>query len=226
MKSYLSRCRESLVPKSKADDLLSAFEEWEFNDNIIDHGDACEVCHLCGHKPLRWHFEIRSRETDETMMVGSECIKRFGAHRERLRAKKRGVEDEDELDSIAEKARSDIRSMLREKQKEYRRDMVVESLRRLWSAEDSNSNFRSMIESIAKSYKKDPTLSPNQAKVIGWRASEHDVDVPFEHIKIDLAKKRYKRQMRSMDDWKIKQFWDALSSTQQQRAHDRGWYRR
>lgn len=68
---------KNLIPKSLSDVLAAALAEWHFDGQIIDHGEAEEVCELCEHEGLRWHFGIVNDLTGNTLMVGSTCILAF-----------------------------------------------------------------------------------------------------------------------------------------------------
>lgn len=205
---YIESCKESILPLSVSDSLKGAFEEWFFTGDVRDRKMQGE-CHLCGHNPLRWHFLVKSEETDATLWVGSECIKQF--HEQR--AEQRGEDPE--------KARDRARNRLREARQKLEKDTVLQSLRRLWKSE--SSDFQDAIESIGQTIKEHDKVTPKQAKLLVWRAGENDVDLPVEFLDVTLSKNKFKRQMEKMPDWQIEQFWDALGTLQQQRAEERGW---
>lgn len=206
--NYVQRCRQSILPRSKSDTLSGAFEEWEFTGDVRDRRMQGE-CHLCGHNPLRWHFLIESGETGENLWVGSECIKNFAEHR----AEERGNDPE--------QAREDAHKRLRERRQKYQSEVALGVMRKMWKRDDGD--FRETIRSIAEHFKQTGKVSPKQAKFLCWRAGECDINLPVGYLKVNLAKNKYKRQMESMPDWQIEQFWDGLGPHQQDRAEKRGW---
>jgi hypothetical protein len=77
MQTYSQRVRQSILPLSLTDTLPTAFEEWHFTGNAVDHEEPCKTCELCGQEGLRYHFEIANAYTDHTLQVGSHCILQF-----------------------------------------------------------------------------------------------------------------------------------------------------
>src|SRR3546814_13751215 len=45
------------------------------SSDLLEAADG--TCELCGQQELRYHFEIENDETAGSLLVGSECIKRF-----------------------------------------------------------------------------------------------------------------------------------------------------
>jgi hypothetical protein len=207
--SYFEDCKESLLPISSANLLTAAFKEWVFTGEVRDRKMEGE-CHLCGYHPLRWHYKIQSKETEETLWVGSECIKNFAQKRANCRGRD------------GENAREQMHNSLREARKDFRKQKVISALRELWS-EEERGDFQPTITSIAEQIKRYDKISPEQAKLLTWRADEAEVDLPLDFMDVNLRKKKYKRQMNEIPDWQIKQFWDSFSSQQKKRALKRGW---
>ena len=69
--TYPQRVADNILPLSIAGVLPEAFREWYFTEHTIDHETAEEGCELCNHEELRYHFEIKNRHTNHTLMVGS-----------------------------------------------------------------------------------------------------------------------------------------------------------
>ena len=54
----------NLFPLSQEqDDFALALQEWEHSGQVRDHLAPVEVCQLCEHPKLRYHFEIVNRHT-------------------------------------------------------------------------------------------------------------------------------------------------------------------
>src|ERR1043165_5380424 len=77
--SWASRVSENLLPLSKErDDLALALHEWRYAGNFNDLEAPEADCELCDHPEIRYQFEICNVHTGHTLLVGSECIHRFG----------------------------------------------------------------------------------------------------------------------------------------------------
>lgn len=72
------RASANLLPLSRATTLAAALREWGYTGSCEDYGRPFETCQLCDNRELRYHFEIRNRHTERVLLVGSECITRFG----------------------------------------------------------------------------------------------------------------------------------------------------
>lgn len=77
MRSYPQRVRDNILPLSVGATLPEAFEEWSFTMETIDHGLPSEICQLCEHEELRYHFKIKNALTNNVLWVGSQCILKF-----------------------------------------------------------------------------------------------------------------------------------------------------
>ena len=75
---FPSRVSAKLLPLSESKNLGNAFDEWRYTDNCHDLDEPIAKCQLCGHFPIRFHFEIANRHNGNCLLVGSECVKRFG----------------------------------------------------------------------------------------------------------------------------------------------------
>lgn len=54
------------------------FSDWVFTEKAQDRGSARVCCGLCGHRNLRYVFQVRNQRTGLQMWVGSSCIQKFG----------------------------------------------------------------------------------------------------------------------------------------------------
>lgn len=104
------RASANLLPLSRAITLAAALQEWAYTGYCEDYGRPFEACQLCDQPELRYHFEIRNRLTQHVLLVGSECITRFGiegddeARRDRT-AMIRGARRREALDVLERLAR-------------------------------------------------------------------------------------------------------------------------
>src|SRR3546814_6395870 len=77
MTSWAERAATTLLPLSRGATLATALKEWTYTGRFFDLEAADGTCELCGQQELRYHFEIENDETAGSLLVGSECIKRF-----------------------------------------------------------------------------------------------------------------------------------------------------
>ena len=77
MSTYPKRVADNILPLSISGELSEVFKEWFFTEITEDHEDIIENCQLCNQEQLRYHFEIKNKYTQETLMVGSSCILKF-----------------------------------------------------------------------------------------------------------------------------------------------------
>lgn len=77
--SWAERAAANLLPLSKEkSDLANALREWRYTGDFHDLEAPIENCQLCDHPDIRYQFEIRNLLTGNTLLIGSECINRFG----------------------------------------------------------------------------------------------------------------------------------------------------
>ena len=67
---FWDRVVRNLLAKSSSQEIDTAVKEWRFTRAWSNHS----ACQLCGHTPIKFHFEIENRVTHKSLIVGSECI--------------------------------------------------------------------------------------------------------------------------------------------------------
>ena len=77
MSGWAARAAATLLPLSRATTLVAALREWSYTGRFFDLEARDGTCELCGQQDLRYHFEIENPGTTLSLLVGSECIKRF-----------------------------------------------------------------------------------------------------------------------------------------------------
>ena len=75
---WADRASANLLPLSRAPTFTAALREWGYTGFCEDYQFPQAICQLCGQVDLRYHFRIRNRLTNHALLVGSECITRFG----------------------------------------------------------------------------------------------------------------------------------------------------
>lgn len=70
--------RKTLINKSKSNDFDEAKTEWELIEHISSESHAfVENCQLCNHKNHLENWLIKNINTNHTLKIGSDCIRRF-----------------------------------------------------------------------------------------------------------------------------------------------------
>ena len=69
--------KRNIIPLSISNEIKEALKEWKFSGEFIDHENATEICGLCEHPEIRYHYEIINIDNLNRLWVGSSCIIRF-----------------------------------------------------------------------------------------------------------------------------------------------------
>ncbi len=180
--------------------LSKALEEWQYQGNMYDTEGFKHTCELCGHPDLRYQFEITNKHNQGSLLVGSECIKKFSGI---------SVLDSDgnKLDVVSarKKVNSDKRSLITDAKK---RDVLNSLIQLSWKDEE----FK--IDSFIEYFKDRGAFTPDQLATLFWRLNKHGVPFNKAYFKIIIKRDREKEQLINMPDWKLKKIWSALSTSQ------------
>lgn len=199
---YPKRTAENILPLSKSKDLPEALSEWYFTEKVADHGAPTENCGLCSHEKLRYHFQIKNRNTDAKLWVGSSCIIKF-----QVQVFDKGAL----LDSNKAKVK------LNDLAKAMRLDSCVKSLQTLAASEKNK-----ILVSALEFYQKNNYLTPKFAFVVFWRLNHHKIDHSASFFKVILNKDRYKSDLKNMPLDRVHVIWPALTSAQRKLAISMG----
>lgn len=202
MSRYTQRVCDSILPLSVGDTLPSAFEEWYFTEEVVDHERPIETCQLCGQEELRYHFEIENQFTHNALWVGSHCILKFDV----------AVFDEGRRLSAAEATKK-----LAKLTDKMRLESCIKTLRRLASTEN-NPRLQSALEY----YQRNKKLTPKLAFVVFWRLKENGIDHKPSFFNINLRKQQFMNDLRDMPTDRVHFFWSALSPSQRKQAIEFG----
>lgn len=174
-------------------------ENWVYTGHLIDLEYPQETCEWCGKTGLRYQFEIINKKSNETILVGSECIKKFGID----------VLNEfgDRLDIkyASKKLNNDKNELI----KQNRIARVISSILELQKI-DEIMNYDDMIEY----YKEREAYTPSQLQMLYWRFDVNKIEYNKKDYKIILKRNREKNQLLEMAEWKIRKIWDSMSHSQ------------
>jgi len=198
MSTYLQKVADNILPLSLSGILPDAFKEWYFTESIEDHGKPIEDCELCNQELLRYHFEIKNKNTAKHLWVGSSCIIKF-----QVQVFDNGVL----LNAVGAKKK------LNDLTKKMRLDSCIKALRELAISENNQ-----ILSNALEFYLKNKYLTPKFAFVVFWRLKRNNIDHSPSFFKVSLKKDKYKTDLANMPLDRVHTIWTALSSSQRKLA--------
>ncbi|MDK1286271.1 hypothetical protein [Pseudoalteromonas umbrosa] len=183
---------------SESTTLHEALQEWYFTENLQDHGKPIEDCELCNQEQLRYHFEIKNRNTFNCLWVGSSCILKFQVQ----------VFDKGVLLNI-DGAKKKLNALTLD----MRLDTCIKALVELAATESNN-----ILKNALEFYKRNQFLTPKYAFVVLWRLKINNIDHSPSFFKVSLKKDKYKKDLADMPLDRVHVIWSALSSSQRNLA--------
>lgn len=203
MGSWAERASASLLPLSSARTLATALKEWMYTGHFFDLEATDGICELCGQQELRYHFEIENEETDASMLIGSECIKRFDIA---------GIDEQGRrLD--AEATGKLVDRHRRGLVEDARKQRVMTALLKLGRAvPDFNAyNFIAFVDDKG-------AFTPSQVAMIFWRMGSAGVEYRPTDWKVRLRRDSDLHQLRTMKPAAFKRVMSALTGAQRARV--------
>lgn len=194
MSTYPQRVRDNILPLSVADTLPKAFEEWSFTEHTEDHGAPVETCQLCEQEDLRYHFEIKNSLTQHRLLVGSQCILKFGV-------------------SVFESGRKLTESDAKKKLDRLVQQMRLESCMRALE-QLAKSEVNGILNNALAYYRKNKYLTPKFAFVVLWRLKVNRIDHSPTFFKVNLQRDKFKLDLAEMQLSHVHTIWPALTSAQ------------
>ena len=205
MSSWAERASASLLPLSDAKTLAAALKEWMYTGRFFDLEAADGTCELCGQQDLRYHFEIENERTAASLLVGSECIKRFeiagiDEQGQRLDAQGTGRMVDRHRRGLVEDAR---------------KQRVMTALLKLErKAPDFDAqNFIDFVDDKG-------AFTPNQVAMIFWRLGSAGVEHRPADWKVRLRRDSDLGQLRTMKPAAFKRVMAALTAAQRRRVEE------
>lgn len=198
---WLERVKKNIFPLSREQQNIKvALAEWQYQGEMFDLEEAYETCQLCGHENIRYQFEIANKATGNTLLIGSECITKFG-----------GVRVLDEHGNAL--------PILQAKKK------VSRDKRKIIADTQTRSVFNSLIElgrldtdfniaSFEKDYKERGAFTPKQLFLIIWRLEKFRIPHNKTYFRATIKRPVYKHDLLNMDIGHIQKIWPCLSASQ------------
>jgi len=201
---WLENVKENLISLSKEKiDVRKSLSEWFYYDNTHDLEEPCEDCELCGHQGIRFQFEIQNIETKHTLLIGSECIKRFLI---------RAVDSEGKvLDEVGTRKKVD----------KDRRTLISDAktkrvIRNLIELSQKDTNFNDIDRSI-EYFNDRGAFPPKYLSFLLWRLGKNNIKFNKSDFKMVIRRNREKNQLLyEMEDWQIKNIWSVMSASQKE----------
>ncbi len=201
MKRWGEASKTNLLSLSKEQQEFElALREWEHTGIVKDHLSATELCQLCEHSNLRYHFEILNRVTQATLQVGSSCIHKFDI-----------TVYDDGGNELVGKAKSE---KLDAEISEKHREMMLEPLRSLWQADESSQDF---IQLAVSSFNERSGFSPENLLKLFRLMEKHQIEYARQIYKVVLRSNQDKNELFAMKEDQLEFIWPGLSSSQRQR---------
>lgn len=200
--TWAARAAANLLPLSREQaNLAIALREWRYTGDFHDLETPAADCELCDHPDIRYQFEIRNLHTGEVLLIGSECINRFGivATDEEGRA----------LDAAAtrKKVARDRRRLV----DDARKKRVVSSLVALAHV-DTEFDIASFVNYLQTR----EAFTPKQVATLFWRLDKHRIKYNPRDYKLTIRRNREKAQLVELPDWQFNRVLPCLSPSQRE----------
>jgi hypothetical protein len=202
MSGWAERAAAALLPLSRASNLGAALREWSYTGRFFDLEERDGTCELCGQQDLRYHFEIENPCTTSSLLVGSECIKRF---------------EITGIDEQGNRLNADATGKLVDRHRrglveDARKQRVMTALLKLGhEAPDFDAwNFIDFVDDKG-------AFTPNQVAMIFWRLGSAGVGYRPTDWKVRMRRDSDIGQLRTMKPAAFKRVMAALTAPQRHR---------
>jgi len=177
-----------------------ALAEWEYRGDFYDNEAGSAICQLCGQRDIRYEFEITNEKSGKTLLVGSECITKFGLIR---------IYDDFGNQITGRRAKARVASDKRTLISDAKTRSVINSLVTL-AGKDKEFDINSFIGY----YRERGAFTPKQLSLLLWRLEKFGIPYQKRHLKLSMRRDREKRQLLTLSDWQLAKLEACLSPTQ------------
>jgi hypothetical protein len=194
------RAREELLSLSKAKrDYDLAVGEWDYFGDFHDNVTSSATCELCGQQNIRYEFQIVNRHNQNTLLVGSECITKFGIT----------VYDEYGNRITGKHARAKVAGDKRKLVADAKADSVINSLLTLASKDPVFE-----IQDFIHYYQERRAFTPKQLSLLMWRLNHFKVPHNKPHFKLTIKRDIEKHALLRMEEFKLAQIRPCMTTAQ------------
>lgn len=203
MSGWAERAAAAIMPHSKSRAFAAALNEWAYTGRFFDLEATDGTCELCGQEDLRYHFEIENRETAASLLVGSECIKRFDIG---------GIDEQGRRIDAADTGRL-VDKHRRGLVEDARKRRVMTALLKL-EQKDSNFEARSFLEFVDDK----GAFTPKQVAMLFWRLGSAGIEYRPTDWKVRMRRDSDYAQLRTMKPAAFKRVMAAATTAQRRRV--------
>lgn len=205
MIDWKDRASATLLPLSRGSTLAAALREWSYTGRFFDLEAPKGICELCGKKELRYQFDIENKGSSCSLLVGSECIKRFAIT---------GLDEEGRPLDAAESGRAVDRHR-RGLVEDARKRRVMTALLKLGQKVPSFD-----AEDFIKFVDEKGSFTPKQVAMVFWRFDSHGIRYRPADWRVRLKRDSDLRQLREMARAPYERVAAALTSAQRKRISE------
>jgi hypothetical protein len=203
MSNWAERAAAAIIPLSRASVLAAALKEWAYTGRFFDLEATDGTCELCGQEDLRYHFEIENEVTSSSLLVGSECIKRFDIG---------GIDERGQRIDAADTGKLVDR---------HRRGLVEDARKRrvmtaLLRLEQKAHDFEA--QSFLAFVDDKGAFTPKQVAMLFWRLGSAGVEYRPMDWKVRLRRDSDYGQLRHMKTAALNRVLPALTTVQRKRV--------
>lgn len=72
------------------------------------------------------------------------------------------------------------------------------------------------FETFVEYYSDNGAFTPNQLVLLVWQFKENDIEYRITDFKIKIRRNREKEQLRKMPEWRVKQIWGCMTTSQKE----------
>jgi hypothetical protein len=192
--------QNNLLSLSKANrDYDVAVTEWDYHGDFHDNVVSSASCELCGQQNIRYEFQIVNRHNRNTLLVGSECITKFGIT----------VYDDYGNRITGKSARARVASDKRKLVANAKTDSVINSLLTLASRDPIFE-----IQDFIRYYQERGAFTPKQLSLLMWRLNHFKVPHNKSHFKLTIRRDIEKRALLRLEEFKLVQIRPCMTAAQ------------
>lgn len=184
MSLWLKTAKDNLFQKSvEKKDFIKALSEFQYI-NVEDNENSDFTCELCQQPNIRYEYLVKNKINDNTLKVGSECIKKFI-----------GELDKENIYLLDENDNKVTIKRLESDKKEYFKDITLRLMKYYWK-----NNLTDFKIAILNAIEDNKSITINQAKHLtkvykfGLDRDERYGTAMRNTIKINMTRKMYKNQ--------------------------------
>ena len=201
--TWAKSAANNLLPLSKSKNFGEALKEWFYNGENYDLVTPDADCELCDHPEIRYQFGIFNNFTNEKLLVGSECITKFGIS---VIENNQILSKEDAI----KKVHKDRNKLITD----AKFNRVISALIELGNVD---SYFASKIESFIGFYKDKNGFTPNQLLLLMKSFKNKNIKYQKNDFKLKFSRSKDREQLLALSDTEIQALWSCLSKPQQVR---------